>query len=1272
MTTPLSRTFLAYVRQGLAAQITQPASETATLPARGDLTLGIRVNARPQVTLDLQTYGPGDVIGFDEGQIVRTEPAPDTQDFEADLLAAIEFARPDLPWLLTPAAPDPANGRIQPWLLLVVVTQDASTVTATPGIPLPVLSCPTAELPDLTESWAWAHAQVTGPPGAAAGSLLATPGAAVSRLICPRRLYPFTGYYACVVPAFQAGVLAGLGQPVPAGNLAPAWGTGSPATVQLPVYYHWSFATGASGDFATLAARLRPMAIQDALGLRDIDISAADPEIVAPDATVIGMPGAASGATSPDTVPADFQSALETVIAGGATGVGPPVYGGLQAGTGARLPAVGQPRQWLRDLNLDPRNRAAAGLGTQVVQGLQEQLVAGAWAQAADLAQANALLRNGQLARANSAAWYRKHLPTASSGPQADRLVQLTGPAHARVRPAGAALTVSGQESASAPVAATVSVPYRRAARPLGPLARRLGATPAAPLPPPLTAMTTAPSGAPAGAPPTLVVTGPQPAPAGLVTLDSIAAGSPGGSAPGGSALVAPVTYRGITPQLVSGSPAWWEGAAAGFAAPPTGFFSDLIVFRANGSVISWRVGQHLDFAGQVVTGWQAEQSLAATQAPPQVVAGTVFRAGAASANAAAAPALAAIWIEQPTPPAPRTFQLKVGTGVGPAGVVTSWAPATPVGTATTAQVLGADVLVADIGTTAPALLLIWVEQEPAGTQTAQFLLVPEVGGPLPGQASPPITLPFTPSGDLGIAGGVIGPAGNSPDVLVWWIEGAPGSRAGRYCIGWQFGPSGPTSWSAPMPVPGPLPDTTVGLGAALADISCSGRPDLVLYYIAPVPAAPGTPPPEPAYQGSYLIGWDLAPDGVPAGGWSPMRDVPGDWTFSGAGGSASIASLDPARLTEISTTGAAFQQQAALLQQALLSQAAEPAPGPVAPQFTSGQLADALHGALDPAVTVPARLLPQIQLAGTSVTAPGAGDPLAPLVLTPSFPQPMYIPLRGLAGSILLPSASAVPPDNVTLLQADPAFIESYLVGLNHEMSRVLAWRGFPADGAGTYFQYFWDRPPGSTSGPDIPPISGWDPTAPLGAHSASVGASGMLMLLVRGALPTRWPNLIVRASQAAFAGPGSLVKNPTDMWLDPVFHGRVEPDLSFYGFALTAAAARSTPGSSTTSGNPGWFFVFSERPFEPRFGLEPVPQPPVYGGAPAHWADLTWGEMATNASSYAALSQLSASAPPPALSGLTLDGVTFGHNAAHMAAIALRLPFQVAIHADEMLAGL
>ena len=43
-------------------------------------------------------------------------------------------------------------------------------------------------------------------------------------------------------------------------------------------------------------------------------------------------------------------------------------------------------------------------------------------------------------------------------------------------------------------------------------------------------------------------------------------------------------------------------------------------------------------------------------------------------------------------------------------------------------------------------------------------------------------------------------------------------------------------------------------------------------------------------------------------------------------------------------------------------------------------------------------------------------------------------------------------------LLETNQQFIEAYMVGLNHEMSRELLWRGYPTSRTGTYFRQFWD----------------------------------------------------------------------------------------------------------------------------------------------------------------------------------------------------------------------
>src|SRR5689334_23740532 len=138
-------------------------------------------------------------MGLDPRVVVRTDPRPNSVDVEPNYLPLIEFDPPDLPWLFTPAASGP-DDRLRPWCVLVVV--DLAVVARPqlePGRPLPVLEVPGAlvatELPDLAESWAWAHTQVVAPDGEdPAAALAARPAMNVSRLLAPRRLRPGTRY----------------------------------------------------------------------------------------------------------------------------------------------------------------------------------------------------------------------------------------------------------------------------------------------------------------------------------------------------------------------------------------------------------------------------------------------------------------------------------------------------------------------------------------------------------------------------------------------------------------------------------------------------------------------------------------------------------------------------------------------------------------------------------------------------------------------------------------------------------------------------------------------------------------------------------------------------------------------------------------------------------------------------------------------------------------------------------------------------------------------
>ena len=84
------------------------------------------------------------------------------------------------------------------------------------------------------------------------------------------------------------------------------------------------------------------------------------------------------------------------------------------------------------------------------------------------------------------------------------------------------------------------------------------------------------------------------------------------------------------------------------------------------------------------------------------------------------------------------------------------------------------------------------------------------------------------------------------------------------------------------------------------------------------------------------------------------------------------------------------------------------------------------------------------------------------------------------------------------------------------------------------------------------------------------------------------------------------------------------------------------------------GWFFIVQEQPTEPRFGFdEPDGPPGTLGG----WSGASWAHTGVAAGDHLRLT-----ANP--LAGRTFSSLTFGSNAAHMAAITLQQPMRVAVH--------
>ena len=373
--------------------------------------------------------------------------------------------------------------------------------------------------------------------------------------------------------------------------------------------------------------------------------------------------------------------------------------------------------------------------------------------------------------------------------------------------------------------------------------------------------------------------------------------------------------------------------------------------------------------------------------------------------------------------------------------------------------------------------------------------------------------------------------------------------------------------------------------------------------------------------------------------------------------------------------------------------------PEPDRPKLELPILSRAVVDGIDPAVTIPRRVR------GTVLLPPWLIDNLfewfAPVMAYPVFDLPMYKPLADISSELFLPNINLIPPNSMTLLETNQRFIEAYMVGLNHEMSRELLWREFPTDQRGSYFRQFWDvhlmLPPNPTPADreplrDIPQIHTWSLRFGLGTHNhrATHGQASQLVLVIRGELLKRYPTAVVYAQKSKWhrkpdnsidvTAERELVElTPTEEETlppakirKPLFEAKVDPDIYFIGFNLSALEAR---GGTTAADDPGWFFVIKERPGEPRFGLDEVTD----GGTPRliNWNNLAWvhagvspGQMlrvnsTLNFDTYSApLDQENTPDPEDAQAKWTPNT-----NASELAYILYRVPVLVAVHASRML---
>jgi hypothetical protein len=408
-------TFLPDARSALVAAASDPAAGVTRRNA--SLSVAVTANgavAGTPVALSAELLDAGDVIAVDPRMIARVDPRPAATAFEPNYMPLIEFVDADFPWRYSLDTGTP--GRRKPWLVLVALTADEFTFVDSGTAPLPRIRVaqPARSLPDLAQSWAFAHVHVStdGTATPLDQFMRAHPERHYARLLCPRKLAPNTGYTLFLVPVFEAGRLRGCGESsAPAPFNALAWSASS-GPVDLPVYFQSRFETSVLEDFELLVRKLKPY-----------HVSPDDP-VAKPAIAFAGEPGyyadyhsdtasfeiqdalVKSGATVQpfNTDPAltpRLTATLAASIAGEsvpASEDGPeaddplvamPAYGWRFRQETAPSEAKAQAGEWFDRVSLDLKFRHAAGLGAETVRRNQEQFAAICWQQYADIVGVN-------------------------------------------------------------------------------------------------------------------------------------------------------------------------------------------------------------------------------------------------------------------------------------------------------------------------------------------------------------------------------------------------------------------------------------------------------------------------------------------------------------------------------------------------------------------------------------------------------------------------------------------------------------------------------------------------------------------------------------------------------------------------------------------------------------------------------------------------------------------------------------------------------------------
>jgi hypothetical protein len=456
------------------SELVASAEPPATGGARRRVAFDLEIQAdgvaqAPRVSVTGELVGPGDVAAVNRGMVSRVEPQGGLRGFEPNYMPFLEFVDADFPWRYSLDSGDPL--RVKPWIVLIALAAEEFEFVEGGAniIPRIRVKNPSLSLPDLAQSWAFVHVQVSLPQSSdTVQNSLADPTRHFSRLLCPRRLSERRAYFLFLVPAYEAGRLIGLGSSDAAAAFdAPAWHITATDPVDLPVYYQSRFVTDSTEDVEQLLRRLRPLTTDElATAGAAKRASAAKPGFY-PDYEKPGAAFDVQGALrQPNAAQAGLQTdpalttrmtaTLQQVIAGEAdsedvNGPDPlvafPPYGWrYRQETAVSRPKATQQR-WFDLINLDLKFRQVAGLGAETVRRNQELFAKRCWEQYEEILDANR-----RLARLNAAAVLTQKLADKHLAKlPADTLLTLAEPLQPYVRAAAGIAVIDDLRQHGAP-----------------------------------------------------------------------------------------------------------------------------------------------------------------------------------------------------------------------------------------------------------------------------------------------------------------------------------------------------------------------------------------------------------------------------------------------------------------------------------------------------------------------------------------------------------------------------------------------------------------------------------------------------------------------------------------------------------------------------------------------------------------------------------------------------------------------------------------------------